>query len=257
MQMEFSIDSWSAWSSEIGGPSNWSGTETSIENSNQTFTPDISSIPAMKRRRMSFLSKMAISTALDCLNKALISDDVSNEPQLSPLCVFASQHGELERSMKILGSMVESQEISPTDFSLSVHNTSLGLFSILTKNSLAATSIAAGGDTFGYGLMEACLQLKSTPEKQVLYLYFDQPLPEVIREYDHSTHESICISLLLSSNQKASEQFSFSCKSSNVELSSQRETTNFGRQFLDSYLSTNQSICIGNGAKIWKWNRQC
>lgn len=253
MEIALSINAWSAWSSEIGGPSNWGAQKDHEENSGQIFSPDVSLIPAIKRRRMSVLSKIAISTALDCLNK---SNNTKNE-SLSPLCVFASQHGELERGMKILSSMVNVQEISPTDFSLSVHNTPLGLFSILTNNSQAATSIAAGGDTFAYGLLEACMQLEATPERQVLYLYFDQPLPEVIREFDKSKLESICIALLLSTPNDNSEKFSFTCKSSKVDVSSQSETTDFGRQFLDYYLSDKTSLTVGSGSKVWQWSREC
>lgn len=83
-------------------------------------------IPPIKRRRLSGLSKLAMHTSLNCIEQAASSP-------ADCLSVFASQHGELNRTVSIVDSMYQEHEVSPKDFSLSVHNASLGLFLNLHK----------------------------------------------------------------------------------------------------------------------------
>ena len=58
--------------------------------------------------------------------------------------VFVSRHGELARSMTLLQALADGQALSPTDFSMSVHNTAAGLCSIQGKAAIPMTSLAAG-----------------------------------------------------------------------------------------------------------------
>jgi hypothetical protein len=44
--------------------------------------------------------------------------------------VFASRHGDVARSMDLLGALVSDQPLSPTGFGLSVHNAIAALYSI-------------------------------------------------------------------------------------------------------------------------------
>jgi len=259
MNLDFSIDSWSAWSSIRGGVESWNNSKLtssaqSIKNENQL--PTLSLIPAMKRRRMSSLSKMAVSTALDCLRSYQGS---SSEP-LSPKLVFASSHGELSRSIKIIESMIRTSEISPTDFSLSVHNTALGLFSILTGNSEAATSIAAGDLSFGYGLMEACMQLGEGEDDKVLLVYFDEPLPKVLEGFDRENPQSIAIALLLSKDTESKQRFSFRSKMVPENPVLETSRVDLGEQFLDYCLSQKSELSFQlrpKAAECWLWRRQC
>ncbi len=188
-EVNFTVESWSAWSTSKTQLADWSSWAN-----NQFFTatemaPDISMIPAMKRRRMSSLTKMAFATALDCVK------DTDEHPN----CIFASQHGELTRTVKILNTLVDMEDVSPTDFSLSVHNTALGLFSIHTHNKQPATTVAAGEDSFGYGLLEAAILLARFPDTPVLLVFFDEPLPQPLSKLLDKPEEAISIALLLSS----------------------------------------------------------
>lgn len=45
--------------------------------------------------------------------------------------VFASRYGELERVVKLIKQKQEENEISPAGFSFSVHNSTIGLFSLI------------------------------------------------------------------------------------------------------------------------------
>lgn len=160
-------------------------------------------IPPIKRRRLSGLSKLAMHSSLSCLEQC----DVNAE---NIMTVFASQHGELNRTTSIVKSMFEEQEVSPKDFSLSVHNASLGLFSIFTNNKYPGTSIAANSNTFGYALLECYNQLQRFPNTQVLLTCFDLEVESPFSELQDSLYPSYSLSLLLSQPTDNAPVVSFS-----------------------------------------------
>ncbi len=114
--------------------------------------------------------------------------------------VFASRHGELPRTTSMLESLANGEELSPTLFSMSVLNASTGLYSILQKNTAPATAISAGCASFGYGLLEACLQLDEEPEQPVLFIYADEPAPSLYEANESLTAKAHALALLLASS---------------------------------------------------------
>ena len=143
----------------------------------------------MLRRRLSSLAKMTLRVAHDCAR------DIPNVR-----IVFASRHGELVRTTTMLESLAAGEGLSPTLFSMSVLNASVGLFSILQKNTAPATAISAGCASFGYGLLEACLQLSEKPEQPVLLVYADEPAPAVYEVAELSGSRAHALGLLLDSS---------------------------------------------------------
>jgi hypothetical protein len=91
--------------------------------------------------------------------------------------VFASRHGEFDRTLGILQSLAQREPPSPADFSLSVHNALAGLLSIATRNPLGHCAIAAGPESFCYGLLEAATRLVEAPEEPIVLVFYDMPLP--------------------------------------------------------------------------------
>ena len=127
---------------------------------------DVASVEPMQRRRLSPLARGFCHVA----------------QRLSPRgdvpVVFASQHGEADRTLAILKDLAAEREVSPALFSMSVHNAVPGLWSILQGNRASATALAAGPETFGWGLVEALGILQAEPTTPVLYVYADDRLPE-------------------------------------------------------------------------------
>lgn len=113
---------------------------------------DLSSIPMNMRRKLSPVGKIAMSTMLDCYGEN--SDDIK--------LVYASRYGELERVVKLIKQEHEENEISPTGFSFSVHNSTVGLFSLLKKIYSSYNSIAGGEETFSVGLLDAIMNREKT-----------------------------------------------------------------------------------------------
>ena len=116
--------------------------------------------------------------------------------------IFASRHGELNRTITLLEDIIDGQSISPIGFSQSVHNTASGIFGILTDNKTSTTSIAAGVETFSQALIEAYAQLKqdSTP---LLIVFADDPVPPIYDEYTDELELplAICFEIALATPQ--------------------------------------------------------
>jgi len=122
-------------------------------------------VPMMLRRRATPIGQKVMGAALACR-------DVG-----SARYVVASRHGEYDRTVGIFTSLAAREPPSPAEFSMSVHNGLAGLLSIHTGNKLGHVAVAAGEDSFAYGLVEAALCLAEEPETPVLLLYYDAPLP--------------------------------------------------------------------------------
>ena len=130
----------------------------------------IEHIPAMQRRRLSRLAKLALNSAMQTLD----THDVD-------YIVWVSQYGDEAKTLNILEDVLSDQTPSPTQFSTSVHNAISGLYSILCQDATPATSLAG---SWNDGLIEAYAWLKTRPEaRQVLLVYYDEALPDIYAEH--------------------------------------------------------------------------
>jgi hypothetical protein len=130
----------------------------------------IEHIPAMQRRRLSRLAKLALNSAMQTLD----THDVD-------YIVWVSQYGDEAKTLNILEDVLSEQTPSPTQFSTSVHNAISGLYSILCQDATPATSLAG---SWNDGLIDAYAWLKTRPEaRQVLLVYYDEALPDIYIEH--------------------------------------------------------------------------
>lgn len=149
--------------------------------------PDVRFIDSQLRRRLGPLARMMLHAAHDCARDL---------PAVR--LVFASQHGELGYTVSLMRALAEQEPLSPATFSLSVHNSAAGLFSILRADRSESTALAAGDETFGHALVEGCCQLDADPQRPVLVVYADGPFPEEYRPFAEGPQESRALALLLS-----------------------------------------------------------
>ncbi|AYA03734.1 beta-ketoacyl synthase [Acinetobacter sp. WCHAc010034] len=132
--------------------------------------PALAQIPALQRRRLSPIAKLAFSSAMQALS-GMPADYI----------VWVSQYGDEAKTLKILEDVLKDQTPSPTQFSTSVHNAISGLYSILCQDPTPATSLAG---SWNDGLIEAYAWLKAMPEaRQVLLVYYDEALPDIYIEH--------------------------------------------------------------------------
>lgn len=240
MSLKLALQAWSAWSPDKTRPADWQAWALDRQFSTESGQPDISSVPAMQRRRMSSLSKMAFATASAC----------SGSLTVKPACIFASRHGELKRTVKIIEGLVRLEDVSPADFSLSVFNTALGLYSIFMQNKSPSTMVVGGEDTFGSALIEARTWLGRFPETPVLLVYFDEPLPEPLSPMEDPPGSPFSVALLFSADGNPNVQVDFAHSNG-----APRDRRNPGLEFLKFYLSGRPEGSVTTERTRWHWSR--
>ncbi|GIU11379.1 MULTISPECIES: beta-ketoacyl synthase chain length factor [unclassified Shewanella] len=186
MHLKFSILSWGAWSPHYQQANEWlTWPNATIDYSTQQIAvPKLAHVPAMQRRRLSKLTKIILEAIHQCA------------PEKQCRSIFASQHGEINRTIGLLNDIVDKSALSPTGFSQSVHNTASGIYSILSGNRAASTSIAAGKNTLSQGFIEAFGQLHADPEP-LLLVYADEQVPQVYQQFSSSPEWAIATAFML------------------------------------------------------------
>jgi hypothetical protein len=183
----FRIVDWAARSSGRETKAQWSawacsGTATAPMPAN----PSTAAMPMLLRRRLGKLGQLAVGAAYEA----------GAAPPVR--YVFCSRHGEFGRTLDLLRDGVRGEPLSPMEFSVSVHNALAGLLSIATKATGGHTALAAGADTFAYGLVESAASLATAPDDPVLLVYFDELLPSPFDELVSPGEEaSLACALLL------------------------------------------------------------
>lgn len=154
-----------AWlGADPGDPALAPGSDGFLDLANQE--PDVAFVERMQRRRLSTLAR----AFFHCARRL--------QPPPGTPVVFASRHGESERNLAIFRDLASGAEVSPTLFSLSVHNAVPGLWSIQTGTRAPVAALAAGPETFPWGLVEALGTFRADPATPVLFVYADDALPE-------------------------------------------------------------------------------
>ena len=170
-ELHFNLKSWRAWAPDrdtLEAWHNWAGARNLT---GETEWPESAPVPMMLRRRAGPLGQRAITTALGCGAE-------------SDRTILASRHGELARTVGLLSSLADGEMPSPAEFSMSVHHAVAGLLSIHTGNRGGHSAVAAGVDTFAFGLLEALAVIAAEPDAPVLLIYCDAPLPDAYAELE-------------------------------------------------------------------------
>jgi hypothetical protein len=131
-----------------------------------TGAPEIGFVDPMLRRR------------LGPLGRGMLHGAGRVAEGLGPLAsVFASRHGDVTRTTPILEDLARGLPPSPTLFSMNVHNAVAGVWSIARQDPSPSVSLAAGPETFGWGLLEAFSLHAASPANPTLFVYGEDPLP--------------------------------------------------------------------------------
>lgn len=182
----FGIARWRAWAPGVSTSEDWQAWIDGRLAPAPDAQPDVSYLPALLRRRLDFPGRMALHTAWPCA-------DGLDSVQL----VFASRHGALTRTMEMLTSLANNDMLSPTLFSLAVHNSTAGLFSIARADRGAATAMAAGLDTLTMSLLEGA-NMVAEGAPNVLVTYTDELAPAPYQGHvSESSSLPFAVSLLL------------------------------------------------------------
>ncbi|WP_300652382.1 beta-ketoacyl synthase chain length factor [Pseudomonas sp.] len=184
--MHFRIEQWRAWAPGLESKDDWrTWCEAPVRVADGQQQPDVSFLPAMQRRRLSRLARMLFQVAWP-LAEAY--------PAL-PL-IFASRHGETPRTLAILNDLARDEPLSPTQFSLSVHNAIIGQWSILRGDTSEMTAVAAAGDGLEHAMLEASMLLGEGAPAVLLVIAEEAP-PAVYAPYVDDVPFPYAVALLL------------------------------------------------------------
>jgi hypothetical protein len=138
----------------------------------------LKNVPSMHKRRLGNLGKAILpvyyASAANNTNKPL---------------VFSSNHGNIHLTYGLLKTMIEDDELSPTAFSLSVHNAIAGIISIIDENKNDIVAIAPGENGVLPALIEAMAVFNRQPDtKEIGVIFYDTFLPGFYLQ--HSNYQS-------------------------------------------------------------------
>ena len=164
--VEFSVLDWTAWAPGLHERAAWTAWAQAPFLPRGDDVPLLPEVPAMQRRRMDRLGRMAIQTAYWCRG---------HDDDPVPL-LFASRHGDVARSVALLKTLVAGEGLSPTAFGLSVHNAIAALYSIVSGQRGNYLALASGRSTAEAACVEAAgLLADGAPE--VKLICYEAPLP--------------------------------------------------------------------------------
>lgn len=225
--LSFAVVAWAAWlpGRDVmvsGGSSQSSG-----------------ALPTSLRRRVTPIGRKALETAWTLL---------AGRHDM-PLIVLSSRHGEYSRTFGLQVAQAETGEVSPAEFSLSVHHGLAALLSIATGNRSGHTAIAAGDDSFGYGCVEAAASL-AAGTGSVLLMHFDESLPECYDPIAGASEDGLALALLLAPADKAGDRISVAFSPA---FPPGGKSGALG--FADLLMGATQEATASGQRMTWRWRR--
>lgn len=148
----------------------------------------------MLRRRLSPLGKIALAAAWPLLP----------EDKFLP-SLFCSRHGELERTVSMLRALATGEALSPTHFSLSVHNAIGGVYSIARGDPSSISALAVGEEGLSQALLETRLIVAEQGVEEALCVIYDAPLPEVYADFGREPEWPYACAFVVALPQRSDE----------------------------------------------------
>lgn len=174
MRVAFVIQAWAAAAPGLATSEAWLRWAQKPFLPQGSAVPELPNFPAMMRRRLGRLGRFAVAAVDDVIASAATTD--------IPI-VWASRYGEVSRSLELLFDQARGQPLSPTAFSLSVHNAIGAQHAIARQIRANAVCIAAGPWSAEAGVMEAVSLLHDGAEAVVLVCH-EAPLPDGYHRFE-------------------------------------------------------------------------
>lgn len=240
MKFAFNIVDWQARAPGLSDALQWQA----WSRQDQTIDPaaplaKLTDLPMMTARRLNSGSKLAVDCGLAMLRKQPID-----------AVVYSSRHGELERNYRILHALATGQDVSPTDFAMSVHNSAVGNLTIAARQPIVSSSISAGLETFQQGLIEV-MTLLQAGYSRVLLVDFDGALPAFYHPHLPPSMPTWPYALAL-----VIEAGDTMCCETRAGSDGKEPSLPQSLMFLGHYLSDASSFVIPGERLLWQWTRR-
>lgn len=236
------VQAWSAWAPGRETRADWCAWAGAADSSAEVPIMPALPIPMMLRRRATPFGQKVIGSAAAC-------GDALRHARY----VLASRHGEFGRMIGILRALDAGELPSPAEFSMVVHHALTGLLSIGSGNTRGHTALAAGLDSFGFGLMEAVSCLAERPHEPVLLLYGDEALSGEYAVFgDDDVGLPVVIALALRPPQAGDDAIMFEA-SSRAELGVPNCCA--AAAFLRFLITAAPTAAVAGCRMDWRWSR--
>lgn len=222
---QFSVEKWGLWDSS-----------ESFTQQQNVFSGEfeLSNIKPMVKRRMPVLAKQIYG----------ISDNLALAPMPT---VYASKNAELNRTIKLIRQY--GGDLSPANFSMSVHNAIPGLLSVISTDNSPYTVIDSMSGVLEMAIVEAIGLLSE--HSCIRVVYFEEVTPElftsIISEQD--------IPMVLVMELKQGKDFSLI----SLPIDDPSPVNNVSNEHLQKYLavlnSENSQADITYMRNRWSWVR--
>lgn len=238
--MKFDIKGWQAWAPGVSSHEDWlawCAQPHELELSSETA--DVSFLPALQRRRLSPLARMAFH----------VGWPLAEMMPAQPL-VFCSRHGETPRNLQLLTNLAQQEDLSPTHFSLSVHNAVAGLWSIFRNDTSEMTSLAGVEDGLEHALVEAQLLLAAGAPSVLLIIAEDQQPSAYLPWID-----DVPFAYALALQVVPGQQWQLELSSLNTDSAIESKSWPHALQLLPLLMGTKQRLELRVANRQWKWQR--
>ncbi|MGY6276228.1 beta-ketoacyl synthase chain length factor [Methylomonas sp. MgM2] len=232
--LSFTLKYWCLWQSDETATTNrWPGGQVLPCNGGSA---DVSFLPMMQRRRLSPLARAACAVAWHCREAA------GEMP-----AVFFSNHGESQYYFEMLNAMAMGEAVSPSRFSLCVHNAIAGLYSLQTGSVLPYLSLAGGTEDLFAAFIEARGLLSEVA--QVMTVCYEQPLPKAYQAYLSVPEKTWALALVLARPAEAGLRLRLK-RESVSDAGSAAEKSDLPQ----AIVSGRRSGCCGLERSVWRWS---
>ncbi len=224
---KFAIKKWAMWDFSVSD-------EFSDFSRVSKGQPVLAEIKPMVKRRLPPLAK-----AIQEIN---INEDLATMP-----CVYASKNGELSRTIKLIRQY--GGDLSPTMFSMSVHNAIAGLLSVINADHSPYTVIDSMSGAIEMAVFEAVTLLRDNNAVKVLY--FEESTDEDMSAMMADEDQAMVLMFVV----ERGDEFS-------VEISTQgtsHEPLNHSNRLIKKILSLLEGrvdqVVQAHGRVTWVWKR--
>lgn len=245
MQLAFGIRAWSALAPGLEHSAQWLQWAEQPQCPQGALQVSAAHIPAMARRRLGPLARMAVTVADAALAQAASAD--------LPV-VWASRYGDADKSLDLLQQQAQQQPLSPTAFGLSVHNGVGAQHSILRGMRSNAVCVASSWATPEAGVVEA-LGLLHEGAGEVLLVCYDAPLPGAYAGFHDEAMVDFAWAALLTLPQAGAPRFALQA---GADLEGQKGLCSMPHALnvLHFLLQPRcASLVRSQGASAWRWER--
>ncbi len=243
MTTDFIVKKWNAWAPGISCQKDWQQWHEHQRFIQAEKAAIPATVPKVFQRRLSPLARAVFNAAEACI------DSDKSLP-----IIFSSSHGEVNKSLEMLQSMQKGEEVSPTAFSLSVHNAISGLFSIVYANHQEITVIAPGQDGIAPAFIEALGLLQERHADEVLVVLYDEPLSDFYPSLPFALNAPAICALAL--------KISLTGTGLRLQLnrsSAHRDDGEHALQifsFIKFLVADDKSLVLGNHRHSWEWHKK-